>query len=212
MNLDAIEIRALGALIEKQITTPEYYPLTLNALVVACNQTTNRDPVTTIDEIALARSLESLRHRSLVWNVTNSRAPKFGQRFQEALGLSPAETAVMCVLMLRGPQTGGEIRGRTGRLHAFADLPAAEAVIEGLSRREPPLVVRLPRVSGARESRYAQLLGGAPEGTSGPVAGAPGIPLAGTPGHAAGEQAVEALRRELEELRSRVESLERRFE
>jgi uncharacterized protein YceH (UPF0502 family) len=163
--LNETEVRVVGALVEKQVTTPEYYPLTLNALVNACNQISNRDPVVSYDEQTVARALESLRAKNLVYVFygSDSRVPKYKHMLANIYELSPAELAAMCVLMLRGPQTVGEVRGRTGRLYAFADLAQVEATLEGLAQREEPLVLKLPRQPGRKEARYAHLLAGAPE-------------------------------------------------
>lgn len=161
--LNAVEVRIIGSLIEKQVATPEYYPLTLNALVAACNQTSNRDPVLTFDDRGVARALEILRDRKMVHTVygSDSRVPRYRQVLTEFLALTPAEVAVMCVLMLRGAQTAGEIKGRTNRLYEFADLAEAEATLDKLIAREPDaLVVRLPRQPGQKEVRYAHLLAG----------------------------------------------------
>jgi uncharacterized protein YceH (UPF0502 family) len=160
--LNAEEVRILGALIEKQVTTPEYYPLTLNALRQACNQLSNRDPVVAFDERTVAWTLESLRDRKLIRVVTTAdgRVPKYRHVLDEALGLKSPEMAVMCVLMLRGPQTVGEIRTRTERLYPFSALSFVETTLEDLMTRDAPLVVKLPRLSGQKESRYAHLLGG----------------------------------------------------
>jgi uncharacterized protein YceH (UPF0502 family) len=151
----------LGSLIEKEVTTPEYYPLTLNALVNACNQISNRDPVVSFDERTVARALEDLREKKLVWMVTGvGRVPKYEHRLKEALTLAEQELAVLCVLMLRGPQTVGEIRGRTGRLYEFKELEEVELTLRALTTAEPPRVVKLPRQPGTKESRYAHLLSG----------------------------------------------------
>ena len=159
--LTQVEVRVLGSLIEKEITTPEYYPLTLNALVNACNQLSNRDPVVSFDERTVARALESLREKKLAWMVTGiGRVPKYEHRFAEALQLAEQELAVLCVLMLRGPQTVGEIRGRTGRLYEFKELEEVELTLQALLSAEPALVVKLPRQPGTKESRYAHLLAG----------------------------------------------------
>ena len=212
--LDAAEIRVLGTLIEKHVTTPEYYPLTLNALVSACNQTTNREPITSYDETVVARAIERLRVRGLVWEVTNSRAHKFGTPLGEKLHLGRPAVAVMCVLMLRGPQTPGEIRGRTGRMHAFASIEEVDAVLDGLSRAEPPLVAKLPRQPGTKESRYAQLLGGS-GGDSGPSLATAATVIGSRPAEDGQidqlETQVEALRAELSELRQRLEDLTQRI-
>ena len=160
-KLTAVEVRVLGSLIEKEITTPEYYPLTLNALVNACNQISNRDPVVSFDDKIVARALEDLREKKLVWMVTGvGRVPKYEHRFAEALKLAEQELAVLCVLMLRGSQTVGEIRGRTGRLYEFKELEEVELTLQALMTAEPPLVVKLPRQPGTKESRYAHLLSG----------------------------------------------------
>ena len=152
----------LGSLIEKEITTPEYYPLTLNALVNACNQISNRDPVVSFDEMTVARALESLREKKLAWMVTGvGRVPKYEHRFTEALQLAAQEVAVLCVLMLRGPQTVGEIRGRTTRLYEFKELEEVELTLQALLSAQPPLALKLPRQPGTKESRYAHLLAGA---------------------------------------------------
>ena len=164
--LDQVEARVLGALIEKQITTPDYYPLTLNGLTAACNQKSNRHPVVDFDEKTVARALESLRDKQLARMVSGAeqRVPKYYHLFTEKFGFSPQEVGVLCVLMLRGPQTVGEIRGRTGRLYEFDDLTEVEATLRGLNEREDgPLTRQLPRQPGRKESRHAHLLAGEPE-------------------------------------------------
>jgi uncharacterized protein YceH (UPF0502 family) len=161
--LNQVEVRVIGSLVEKQLTTPEYYPLTLNALVNACNQTTNRDPVVSFNEKAVARALESLREKKLVWMVTvaGNRVPKYEHRLAEAFNLTPQELAVTCVLMLRGPQTPGEIRSRTGRMHQFRELIDVEQTLDALIEKKPDaLAIKLPRLAGMKESRYAHLLSG----------------------------------------------------
>lgn len=160
-TLTPVEVRVLGSLIEKEITTPEYYPLSLNALTNACNQISNRDPVVSFDEKTVTRALESLREKKLVWMVTGvGRVPKYEHRFTEALKLAEQEAAALCVLMLRGPQTVGEIRGRTGRLYEFKELEEVDLTLQSLMTAEPPLIVKLPRQPGTKESRYAHLLAG----------------------------------------------------
>jgi len=160
---DAVEIRVLGCLIEKQRTTPDAYPLTLNSLRLACNQSTNRDPVVEYDESTIRAALERLGRRK--WTTlaswSNRRAMKYRHTFDSALGLSDAEIALLCVLMLRGPQTPGELKQRSDRLHAFAGLDALEGTLRGLIDRD--LVARLPRRPGQREERYTQLVGGTSE-------------------------------------------------
>src|SRR5215207_2091657 len=162
--LNEREVRVVGSLIEKQVTTPDYYPLTLNALVHACNQISNRDPVVQYDERTVAEAVDSLRPKNLVYIFygAESRVPKYKHMMREVLGLSPPELAALCVLMLRGPQTVGEVRGRAGRMYEFADLREAEATLEGLAQRDEPLVTKLPRQLGRKEARYAHLLSGQP--------------------------------------------------
>ena len=212
--LDAVEVRVVAALVEKEITTPDYYPLSLNALVNACNQSSNRDPVTSHGEPAVKRALESLRDKKLafVFEGAANRVAKYGVKLAETLALSRPEVAVLCVLMLRGPQTVGEIRGRAGRLHGFAALDEVESTLEALTARSPrPLVVRLPRQAGFKEPRYAHLLAGPPEAGS-PVAATDAAGgVEGTPADrlARLEAAVADLRRELMELRARFGDLNR---
>jgi len=160
--LNEYELRVVGALVEKQIATPDYYPMTLNALVNACNQKNHRDPVVSYDEATVVRALDSLREKKLAYTFhgSDSRVPKYGHLFPKAYELDGAETAVMAVLVLRGPQTPGELRSRTAHLHNFETLPEVETTLQNLSLRPQPLVVKLPRQSGARESRFAHLLAG----------------------------------------------------
>jgi len=174
VDLSAPEIRVLGCLLEKQRTTPEAYPLSLNALRLACNQSTNRDPVTEYDEAVIRDALHRLSRRrwARLASGAGSRAPKYRHLLDEALGLPEDELAVLCVLMLRGPQTPGELKQRTERLHPLADLSAVLAALERLIDRE--LAVRLQRRPGQKEERYTQLLGDdAPEAAATPAAPAP---------------------------------------
>ncbi|MBP6865596.1 MAG: YceH family protein [Candidatus Didemnitutus sp.] len=172
-QLDAIETRVLGALIEKELTTPDYYPLSLNALVNACNQINNREPVMALGEAEVTRALDQLRDKRLAVVITggDSRVLKFAHKTREVLELSRPEVSLLCLLLLRGPQTAGELRGRSGRLHEFADLADAQAVLGRLAHREnpdqPALVTLLPRQPGTKESRYAHLLSGLPPPASG---------------------------------------------
>lgn len=166
MLLSATEIRVLGSLIEKQITTPEYYPLTLNALTAACNQKNNRNPVMSLADTDVEQALDSLREKNLayVFHGSTSRVPKYKHVAPEVLQLNPAELAVMCSLMLSGPQTIGEIRARGSRLHHFAGLEEVDEILRGLSTRESePLVVKLPRQPGQKDARFAHLLAGVPD-------------------------------------------------
>lgn len=163
--LTDIEVRVLGALVEKQVTTPEYYPLTLNALTLACNQKNNRHPVTSYSENEVANALETLREKNLtyVFHGSTSRVPKYKHVLPEVMHLNPAETALMCALMLRGPQTLGELRSNAGRFHEFSGLEEIDETLNGLAVREPePLVVRLQRQPGQKEARIAHLLSGDP--------------------------------------------------
>lgn len=162
MALTEIEVRVLGSLVEKQLTTPEYYPLTLNALVAACNQKSNRDPVVSYDEATVSSTLEALRDKNLVYVFygSNSRVVKYKHMLPNVYELDPAEVAVMDVLMLRGPQTVGEIRGRTDRLFEFSDLSQVQETLDKLAHRDEPLVVRLERQIGQKDARYAHLLSG----------------------------------------------------
>jgi len=206
--LEAAEIRVLGVLVEKQLSTPEYYPLTINALTTACNQKTNRDPVSgyTSDEVTTA--LETLQRRRLIGTVSgaSSRSVKYRHALAEAWKLDEAGLTAMASLMLRGPQTVGEVRGRTGRMHAFDTLEAVQDVFDALNTREPPLVTQLPLQPGRKEVRYAHLLAGPPD----PEAFA--LPLVGDARVVALEHEVEDLRDALEALRAEFEAFRREFE
>lgn len=160
--LDAVEARVLGALIEKDITTPDYYPLSLNALVNACNQKNNRDPVMTLDQSSVRDALQALQEKRLAGPASgaDSRVTKYEHRAQEVFNFTRGETAVLCVLLLRGPQTPGELRGRGERMHRFEDLDEVQSALQKLMQREPPLAKVLPRQPGTKESRYAHLLSG----------------------------------------------------
>jgi uncharacterized protein YceH (UPF0502 family) len=203
--LDPVEARLLGSLIEKEIATPEYYPLTLNALIAAANQKSNRDPVVGYDEETVAAALDRLRAKGLVAEITGAglRVPKYRQLFGEALNLGRREIALLCVLMLRGPQTVGELRERAGRLHPFSDLEEVESVLEHLLTGQPdPLVARLPRQPGTKEARFVHLLSGAPPE---PVREAAVPPLSPRPDR------LQALETELARLRDEVDSLKEQF-
>jgi len=161
-SLSDVEVRVLGALIEKDITTPDYYPLSLNALVNACNQKNNRDPVMTLDEDAVHAALDSLQVQRLAGPASgaDSRVTKYEHRLQEVFNFDRRETAVLCVLLLRGAQTPGELRGRAERMYRFETLDDVHAALDRLSQRQPPLVAVLPRQPGTKESRYMQLFSG----------------------------------------------------
>jgi uncharacterized protein len=160
--LNEMEARVLGALLEKEITTPDYYPLSLNSLVNACNQKSNRDPVMNVDEGSVRDALRTLQDNSLARSVSaaDSRVTKYEHRLQEAFNFDRREAALFCELLLRGPQTAGELRPRAERMHAFDDLSEAQSALQRLMNREPPLVKVLARRPGTKESRYIHLLSG----------------------------------------------------
>jgi len=164
--LTVIEIRVLGCLAEKELATPEYYPLSLNALLNACNQKSNRDPVMQLGEAEVAKALEALRPLGLVIRAGGGRVTKYAHNLGGKLHLVPAELAILTELLLRGPQTPGELRQRTARMHAFASLQELEQTVEELLQRTPPLLVRLPRQPGRKEQRLAHLLAGEPDITA----------------------------------------------
>ena len=160
-----VAARVLGALVEKEITTPEYYPLSLNALVNACNQKNNREPVMTLDEVEVRRALHELETERLARPARGEgRVPKFEHQVQEVFNFTRGEIAVMCVLLLRGPQTPGELRGRSERMHAFDELSDVQTVLLKLMARDPALVKVLPRQHGMKEVRYVHLLSGDVDG------------------------------------------------
>jgi len=161
-TLSDVEVRVLGCLIEKEITTPDYYPLSLNALVVACNQSSNRHPVVHYDEETVEQAADALREKKLVHLIARgeSRVTKYRHVVYEAMNMGRPDIAVMCVLMLRGPQTAGEIRTRTNRLYDFATPEQVETTLTALMAANPPFVVRLPRQTGQKEVRFAHLLSG----------------------------------------------------
>ena len=202
MDASPVELRVLGCLIEKQRTTPDAYPLSLNALRLACNQSTNRDPVVDYDEQTIRAALQRLGGRgwTRLASGAGSRAVKYRHLFGEALGLDDADLALLAVLMLRGPQTLGELKSRTERLHRFESIAAVEEALISLGERE--LVARLPRRPGQKEERFAHLLGGdADEAT----AGAAPVPLPVADDRLTRlERRVDAIEEELAELRSRV--------
>ena len=198
--LHPVEARVLGALMEKEITTPEYYPLSLNALVNACNQKSNRDPVVQYDEDTVEQGLRELREKGLLLMVSGagSRVQKYGHRIAEKLNLGRREAAILCELMVRGPQTLGELRTHCDRMHRFDDVTEVETVIE----RNPELITKLPRRPGEKEMRYAHLLSGPPSeaGTASETAALP-----------ARQDRVGALEAEVAQLRAEIEELKRQF-
>lgn len=166
MTLNDCEVRVLGSLIEKELTTPEYYPLSLNSLTNACNQKSNRDPVMALTEEDVVKALDLLRFRQLVvLSADGGRVSKYRHLLAEKLGLVPAEQAIICELLLRGPQTVGELRTRGERMNPFGDLAAVEEVLQELMERENPLVTLMPRQPGRKEGRYTQLFSGMPDAT-----------------------------------------------
>jgi uncharacterized protein YceH (UPF0502 family) len=204
--LDAVEVRVLGALMEKEATTPEYYPLSLNALVNACNQKSNRDPVVSYDEQTVLEAAHRLREKSLSLLLTGSgRVNKYQQRISETLNLGRRESAVLCTLLLRGAQTLGEVKDRSERMYPFADLAETEMVLEKLAAWPAgPLIAKLPRQAGQKELRFAHLLAGVPdlESVQTGAAEPPASRITQL------EQSVEQLRLELSSLKERFEALE----
>jgi uncharacterized protein YceH (UPF0502 family) len=205
-KLTEVEARVVGALIEKQLTTPEYYPLTLNALVAACNQKSNREPVVSYSEETVQKALDNLREKNVVYVFygSTSRVPKYKHMLPKAFELDERETAVMCVMLLRGAQTLGELRERTGRLYEFSGLGEVQEALDSLTRRDEPLVIKLERQAGQKEARYAHLL-------SGEVIN---IPMAekSVSSHQAGNERIEKLEQELENLRSEFNLFRESFE
>ncbi len=206
-QLTATEARVIGALIEKQLTTPEYYPLTINALIAACNQKTNRDPVVGFDEQTVQKTLDELRERNLVYVFygSTSRVPKYKHMFPNVYELDERETAVMCVLMLRGAQTLGELRERTGRLYEFSGLGEISETLDVLQRKEKPLIVKLERQAGQKEARFAHLLSGDVSAADFPAKTMAAVSVAGN-------ERIEKLETELENLRSEFNSFRDAFE
>lgn len=205
--LDPNAVRVLGVLIEKSLTTPDTYPLSMNALVTGCNQTTGRDPVMKLDTPRVGEALDTLEARGLVRRVDGARVDRFEHCIRLRHSTPPAEQAVLALLMLRGPQTTGELRARAERMHRFDDTAAVDAVIERLSEKLPPLVTTLARAPGTKESRHAHLLGGQPAAPAPArtvtASGSTGGPLAAR---------VEALEAEVADLRALVDRLQARLD
>jgi uncharacterized protein len=217
LQLSDVEVRVLGALVEKEITTPEYYPLSLNALVNACNQKSNRDPVMTLDEDAVRKALRSLTDQYLARSASgDSRVVKFEHRVNELYNFHRHEIAVLGVLMLRGPQTPGELRTRAERMYAFEDLEAVHSALNLLMRREPPLVKVLPRQAGTKESRYMHLLSGdvTPEMRAGETVEGSSEAVSSRDRERMEqlEAEVATLRRDLETLREQFASFQKQFQ
>jgi uncharacterized protein len=205
-TLNPAEVRVLGALVEKDITTPDYYPLSLNALVNACNQKSNREPVMQLDEDEVRDALSGLQERKLAGPAlgADSRVTKYEHRLQEVFNFTRPEIAVLCVLLLRGPQTPGELRTRTERMHRFEALDEVQSALQKLMQREPPLAKILPRQPGTKESRFAQLFAGDVGGEAAQVSAA-GDHASGLTAHGSGEsERVERLQNDVAELREQV--------
>jgi uncharacterized protein len=217
IRLNDIEVRVLGSLVEKELTTPEYYPLSLNSLTNACNQKSNRDPVMTLSEEEVVRALDSLRFKQLsVISADGGRVPKYRHLLAEKLGLLPAEQAVLCELLVRGPQTVGELRTRCERMHPFSDLAAVEEVLKELMERESPMVTLLPRQPGRKEGRYAQLFSELPESGAEAMESSPEPArqrvMAENERIMKLETEVSALRSEIDELRQAMMEFRKQFE
>ena len=216
--LNEVETRVLGSLVEKDVTTPDYYPLSLNALVNACNQKNNRDPVMNLDEEAVRQALDTLQETRLAGPTSSadSRVTKYEHRLQEAFNFTRGETAILCVLLLRGPQTPGELRGRTERMHRFEDLTEMQSTLQRLMQRDPSLVRVIPSQPGNKESRYKHLLAGDVED----VADAQRAPTpASVPSSSADvnrmtrlEDEVANLHREFAELKEQFANFRKQFE
>jgi uncharacterized protein YceH (UPF0502 family) len=209
--LTAAEARVLGALVEKEITTPDYYPLSLNAVGHASNQRSNREPVMNLDEDDVRQALNGLERKQLAGRARSSdgRVTKYEHWLGEAFNLSRAETALFCVLLLRGPQTPGELRGRTERLHRFDEISDVLSGLQKLMEREPSLAALLPRQPGTKESRYAHLLSGPVESIAQPAATGAAEPVASNPAH---EERIAQLEATVEELRQQIAGLSEKLE
>lgn len=204
--LNEAEVRVLGALLEKDMATPEYYPLTLNALLNACNQKSNRDPVVAYDEATVLTAIDGLKAKRLVVRGDSGRVPRYAECFVGNAKLIAREAALLCLLLLRGPQTIGELRGRSDRLYAFADLGEVEETLQNLT--EMDMVRKLPRQPGRKESRYAHLLAGEPDDSlSGSGSVGPGL----APAVAAGSDRLARLEEEVAVLQVELEELRREF-
>jgi uncharacterized protein len=206
IQLNKVEARVLGALVEKDITTPDYYPLSLNALVNACNQKNNRDPVMSLDEDAVRQALDTLHGKRLAGAMSgaDSRVTKYEHRLQEEFNFRRDETAVICVLLLRGAQTPGELRGRTERMHRFNDLDEVQSTLQRLMQRDPPLVAMLARQPGTKESRFMHLFSGDVESWQPP-------PDASTSSVSSDGERIERLESAVGELQKEISDLKQEF-
>jgi uncharacterized protein len=212
--LNPAEARVLGALIEKDITTPDYYPLSLNALINACNQKNNREPVTNFDEETVRLALRNLSDKRLAGPASGAdgRVTKYEHRLQEVFNFTRPETAILCVLLLRGPQTPGELRGRTERMHRFEDLDEVLSGLQQLMRREPPLAKALGRRPGTKEIRYAHLLSGDVEAWEPPAETASSSYSADAERLIQLEEQMATLRSEVAELKQQMAEFRKQFE
>jgi uncharacterized protein len=215
--LNPAEARVLGALVEKDITTPDYYPLSLNALVNACNQKNNREPVTNFDEETVRLALRNLSEKRLAGPASgaDSRVTKYEHRLQEVFNFTRAETALICVLLLRGPQTPGELRGRTERMHRFEHLDDVLAGLQQLMRREPPLAKALGRRAGTKEIRYTHLLSGDVEAWEPPAEQAEAVAMGSSADseritHL--EEQIAGLQKEVADLKQQMGEFRKQFE
>ena len=219
-KLTSVELRVLGALIEKQMSTPDYYPMTINALINACNQKSNRDPVVAFDEKAVESGLFGLRRKGLAKKIEDdlNRVPKYAHCFLSALDLDQRGAALLCELALRGPQTVGELRGHAKRLHGFSSLGEVEQLLPELARRDEPLVLKLPRQPGTKERRWAHLLGEEPPPMPAPSGSEPLSASSDREPTGTGEGMQELLdqiadmRRELDALRNEFADFKKQFE
>lgn len=215
-KLTDVEARILGSLVEKQLTTPEYYPLTLNSLITACNQKNNREPVVAFDEATVSRALDDLRDRNLVYVFygSTSRVPKFKHMLPSFYELEPAEVALLAVMMLRGPQTLGELRERSGRLHQFENLGEVQETLDRLMRRDEPVVTKLPPQPGQKEARFAHLLSGEINVDELTAAAASRASRASADSDrvATLEQRVDALENEIAQIRQTFDEFRKQFE
>jgi uncharacterized protein YceH (UPF0502 family) len=214
--LNETEVRVLGSLIEKDSTTPDYYPLSLNALVNACNQKSSRDPVMTLDEDAVRQALHSLADKRLAGPTSSadSRVTKYEHRMQEVFNFSRGEIAVLCVLLLRGPQTPGELRGRTERMFRFTELEEVQATLNKLMQREPPLAKMLRRQPGTKEARFMHLFSGDVESWEPPDESQPSAPAGSSePERVARlEDEISALKKEMADLKEQFAGFRKQFE
>jgi len=215
--LNEVEARVLGSLVEKDVTTPDYYPLSLNALVNACNQKNNRDPVVNLDEDAVRQALDTLQAKRLAGptNSADSRVTKYEHRLQEVFNFTRGETAILCVLLLRGPQTPGELRGRTDRMHHFEDLTEVQSSLQRLMQRELALVRVLPRQPGTKEFRYKHLLSGDVEDVAADVPSGSSFVSRGAADDdriARLEDEVANVRKELADVKQQFASFRKQFE